>query len=712
MGSQALGSAAEAESSIGSSAPLRPRGGIVRPRPKIIIALFAGAWILPVLTQLSRTDPLVAVLIVFGTGGLLRIGATVVDRLLITLALLIGLAITGGLLFSVWPFGLQPLALGILGLNLLVAAYVWLGAPPPWRTWPRRLLGSDAILLLGLAGGFTVAYWQSFSAAAGNRLGEAGRTGDRLRQFNLFDTIHRNGGYTFLMQGKVKEAADPGVLAVYPPGQHFIYAVGDIFLRSSENPGNAAEELVRYNIWVSLGYGFMVVAVAWAARWAAGPALKGWRRVFLTAAIAAYLCVGAFTSAIWCTWDSQVFGLAELALLAAVCFRPPAGWRTHAALMATLFIALFMTYELFAAFGAILIVVSLFVYRKRMLPHWKVLAVVAVVTAPIALSEYVAAHAAGLNGSSAASSLTGFTIPLSWAVLTVLGCFSVLGFLARPARRLPSVRAGLLAVLLSALAVLVFSVYLVTHHQALTGVYYFQKFVQAWAITMMVAAGAFGHLLRRPRLAVSGWKGLGIGVCALLLAVGATRSVWWSTQLDVPQTLPANDPNPGASWSPGPGATWASMWIGGSQTPDNIGKLAVLQQDHLLLTHVPTITVLFTDAGSNVNLSLQLAVLNQNAGLMGPVIYAPSTGNDPLRGLNASGALVCAGVSGTPQTAQTQADLAEFEAGIKAVGVPLRVIVASQPLQTELEQWGAKNPGSIRDVLYFPSLAPNCTPSS
>jgi hypothetical protein len=702
MGSQALGSPAEAGSSTDSSVPAAPRRGSARPRPWVVAALFAGAWALPVLTQLTRTDPLLIVLIVFGTGGLLRIGASIVDRLFVTAALLIGLAIVGGLLFSVWPFGLQPIAVGGLGLTLLVAAYVWLGAPPPWRTWPRRMLGSDAILLLGLVGGFVVAYWPSFSDAPGNRLGFAGMTGDRLRHFSLFDTIHRYGGYTFLMQGKVKDAVDPGVLAVYPPGQHYLYALGDIFLRSRVNPGNPVSEMIRYNIWVSLGYGFLVAAVAWAARWAAGPAIKGWRRVFLATGVAAFLTLGAFTSAIWCTWDPQVFALAELALLAAICIRPPRSWRVHAAVMALLFISLCLTYELFAPFGAILIAVSLFVYRKRMLPHWKPLVALTVVSIPLAASEYIAAHEAGLNGSSASQAI-GFTIPLSWAVLTVLGCFSLLGFAARPARRLPSARTGLIAVLLSALAVLAMMLYMDDTIGAVS--YYFEKFVQAWAVIMMVSAGTFGHLLRRPRLAVSGWKGFGIGVCAFLLAIGAGRSYWWSTQL-TRVSSPASDVNPGARWFLGSGATWASAWMGHQIEPGDIAALGLFEDDNLLANKIPTIAVLYADAGSDVNLSLQLAVLNQDAGTMAAVVYGSTA--DQYRGLNSSEGLVCAGVNNTAWTKADLKNLAEFEAGIKAVGVPVRVIVASQQLQTALEKWGAANPGTIRDVLYFASLAPTC----
>ncbi|HEX4789720.1 MAG TPA: hypothetical protein VH372_14720, partial [Actinospica sp.] len=402
MGSQALGTPAEATASTAPSAPAPARGG--RPRPLTVAALVAAAWIVPVLTQLTKTDPLLVLLIVFGTGGLLRVGATVVDRLMLTLALLIGLAIVGGMLFSVWPWGLQPIAVCGLALTLLVGAYTWLGAPPPWRSWPRRVLGSDLVLLLGLAAGALVAYWPSFGVGvpkilgAANRLGFAGMTGDRLRHFSLFDTIHRLGGYTFLMQGQAKTKVDPAMLAIYPPGQHYIYALADIFLRSSVDPGNTVSEMNRYNVWVSLGYGFFVVSVAWAARWAAGPFLKGWRRVFLTTAIAGFLSVGAFTSAIWCTWDPQVLGMALLALLAAVCFRPPGGIRTHVALMALLFIAICMTYELYGPFAAILIAVSLYVYRKRLWPHWKLLLAATVISAPLAVSEYAAAYAAGLNG--------------------------------------------------------------------------------------------------------------------------------------------------------------------------------------------------------------------------------------------------------------------------------------------------------------------------
>ena len=700
MGSLTAGARVDIDPHAVPSGRARELRAARRPRPPVVAALFAAAWVLPVLTQLTHTDPLLVLLAVFGTGGLLRVGATVVDRLLITVALLIGIAMAGGLLFSVWPWGLQPVAVGGFGLTLLVGAHVALGAQPPWRSWPRRLLGSDAVLLLGLAAGTLVAYWPSLGGGTGTRLGFAGMTGDRLRHFSLFDTIHRYGGYTFLMQDKVKEAVDPRMLAVYPPGQHYIYALADIFLRSSTDPGNAVGELLRYNVWTSLGYGFFVACVAWAARWTAGPFLAGWQRVLLTTAIAGYLAVGPFTSAIWCTWDPQVFGMALLAVLAAVCFRPPSGWRTHAALMALLFLANCLAYDGFAPFAAIMVAVSIVVHRRRLLPHWKPLLALAVLALPAALSEYAAAHAAGLSAASAAQA-TGFTILLSWIPLTAIAAASLLGFATRAARRRPSAVAGLGTTLLCALVVLA---YLLDTRQPLAGDYYFQKFVQAWVVIMMVTTGTFGHLLRRPVLPRRGRAGFAVGLAAFALAIGATHSFWWTAHLNRPAT-PAGDPNPGASWSVDRSSTWASVWMSSCcQVPDNITPLGNLANAHQLADGIPTVTVVYgsNGASSNTDLTLQLAVLNHDAGTMAPVVYGSAT--DPDRGLNATADLAGTGRNGAPWTAEQRHELAELEAGIKAVGIPVRVIVTSQPLQAALAAWSHTNPGTIRDILYEPKI--------
>jgi hypothetical protein len=663
--------------------------GRKRPHPLLFTALLAVAWALPVLTQLTSTDPLLVAVIVFATGGLLRVGATVLDRLMLTLTLLIGLAIAAGLLLSLWPWGLQPVAVGGLALTALVAAYAYTGTPPPWRTWPRRMLGSDLVLLAAFAVGARIAYGPSFGAPTGTRLAFAGMTGDRLRHFNLFDAIHRIGGYSFLKQSQATSMLDPGMLASYPPGGHYLYALADIFARSSVNPGDATGALERYGIWVALGYGFFVLAVAWAARWAAGPSLTGWRRVLLVTAIAAFLATGVFTSAIWSTWDPQVLALGLLALLAAVSLRPPVQARTHILLAASLCVAIFLTYELYAPFAAILVLVSGVVYRKRLTPHWRFAAIVAVVSIPAALSEYLAATTAGLNGATLSTAI-GFTIPFSTLALAVIALLSVVGFAASAARRRPSARAGLAATVLCGLALLAFMLY--QQHTIHTTSYYFPKAVQAWVVIALVGAGSAGHLLSRPALPHRGAAGAVLGLGALVLGIAATGSYWWGTPT---LTRVGQD---GTAWSVHDGP-WASVWVTGTWIyPPTIASLTELNSRRLLGDGVPTIAVVYESASDNVNLSLQLAVLNRDAGTMSNLV----NGTPDAAALAGTDGLIDAGRNGAAWSAAQRDALSGLEAGIEQSPTPVRVIVGTQPLRTALTAWSATHPDKISALLSLP----------
>ncbi|WP_034265530.1 hypothetical protein [Actinospica robiniae] len=689
MGSQALGSeAARAESADARTDPARPPARR-RPGLPVVVGLFAGAWVLPLLTHLTRSDLLLVFVIVFATGGLLRVGSTVLDRLMATLALVFSLAMTAGLIFSLWPWGLQPVAVGGTALTVLVAAYLWLGAPPPWRAWPRRVLGSDLVLVGGFLAASAIAYGPSWGQDSGGRLALAGITGDRLRHFNLFDTIHRVGGYTFLKQGPSKDMVDPGMLATYPPGQHFLYALGDIFLRSNVNPGGSTGELQRYNVWVSLGYGFFVLCVAWAARWAAGPSLAGWRRSFLVTAIAGWLSVATYTSAVWCTWDPQVLGMGLLGLLAAFCFRPPKDPRTHIVLVAALSVAICLTYELFAPFVAILAAVTAYIYRKRLLPHWKLLVVVAVLAVPAALSEYIAAVDAGLNSGATAQSI-GFTIPFSTLALVVMVAACLIGFASRRARRRPSAWAGLLAVVLSGGAIIAFRIY--QERTIGTTSYYYPKAEQAWAVLMLVASGTAGHLLRRPRLPQRGWAGLGVGAAAAVVAVVATGSYWYGpVEVSKPHTTASN---PGAVWKLRGGTNWASYWLSGEHSPSYVAAMQNLLNWRLLGDGVPTLVVASDSQANNVNLSLLLATLNQDAGLL----------TDPINaGMSTTEGLASVGVDGQDWTPVLLNNLSQFEASLAASPVKLRVIVTNAPLRDKLNDWAAANPDKI-SVLYKPDI--------
>lgn len=646
--------------------------------PRLIGGLLVAAWALPVVTHLLRADAVLIVAIVYITGGLLRMGGTVLDRLMVTVGLLIGTAILAGIPFSFWPFGLNPVAVGGTALTVLLAIAVALRRRP---RWPRRVLGSDLVLLGAAAIGAAVAFGPLWYATRGHRLAFAALTGDRVRHFSLFDTIHRIGGYTYLLQGKARSMVDPGMLAVYPPGQHFTYALLDIFVTSHTDPGSPTSELLRYEIYTCLGYGFFVLCVAWGARWVAGPSLAGWRRTFMTAAIGAFLCAGVLTTSIWCSWDPQIFGMGLLALAAAFALRPPSSGRLYIVLMAALTIAIFLTYELFAPFVAIMLVVSGVIYRRRWLPHWRLAAVAAVIAVPASVSELVSAKAGGLQSTQAALSI-GFTIPMSWESLIVIGVLSLAGFATLAARRRPSAMAALISGAACGVAVLAFWAYQhATIHQTS---YYFQKAVQAWVIVALVGVGTAGHLLRKPKLPSRGVLGAAVGACAVFAAFVLTGSYWHRTIVFDYSAM-----------KPGPHSTWGRVWASGQFIfPVDRDAMSTLLGHKMLGDGQPTLTVWDAPSLQNVNLSLTMATLNHDDGQIASQIYQ-------LNGLDNLGTIT----SATLSTAQ-QADLTTFEGILAKSTTPLRVIVGKPALAQLLNQWSAQNPGTtgLKQVLLIPNL--------
>lgn len=648
--------------------------------PRLIGGLLVAAWVLPIITHLLRADAVLIVLIVYITGGLLRMGGTVLDRLMVTVGLLIGTAIAAGIAFSFWPFGLNPVAVGGTALTVLLAIGVVLQRRP---RWPRRVLGSDLVLVGGAAAGAAVAFGPLWNATPGHRLAFSMLTGDRVRHFSLFDSIHRLGGYTYLLQGKAKPVVDPGMLAVYPPGQHYTYALLDIFVTSRTNPGNPLSELLRYEIYTCLGYGFFVLCVAWGARWVAGPAMAGWRRTFMVAAIGSFLCTGVLTTSIWSGWDPQVLGMGLLALTAACAFRPPAGGRLYIVLMAALTIAIFLTYELFAPFVALMLIVSGWIYRKRWLPHWRLAAVVAVVAAPISVSELVSAKAGGLQSTQAALSI-GFTTPMSWQSLVIIGALSLAGFATLAARRRPSAVAALIGGAACGLAVLAFWAY--QESTIHTTSYYFEKAVQAWVIVALVGVGTAGHLLRRPRVPGRGLAGAAVACGAVILGFVATDPFWAG-----PIAFTRTD----TQMSPGPHTTWARVWSSGQFIfPSNQNAMATLRSRGLLGDGKPTLAVWYGPSLENVNLSLAMATLNHDDGQISSQIYQ-------LNGLENVG-----NIPGLPLNAAQQHDLAALEAILAGSTTPLRVIVGSATLAHLLRQWEQQHPEAtgLKQVLLIPNL--------
>jgi hypothetical protein len=665
-------------------AALAPGNSLFSRRLPLAALLIAASWILAVAAYYVHADAILIIPIVYGTGGLLRVGGTVLDRLMLTLGLLAGTAITAGIPFSLWPFGLNPIAVGGTALTVLILLGTLLRRRP---RWPHRMLGSDIALLGGFAVSAAVAFGPLWRGNAMWRLGYAGLTGDRLRDFSLFDAIHRIGGYPFLMQNQSAGIVEPGMRVEYPPGMHLLYALTDIFVTSRTDPGNPVNELMRYEYYTCLGYGFFVLCVAWAARWAAGPAMAGWRRTFTVSAIVCFLSAGVMTTAIWCGWDPQILGMGLLALLAAVVARPPRRGREHIILVAALCVAIFMTYELFAPFAAILVLVSGAVYRKRWLPHWRFAAVVAVISIPVALSQLFAAHEGGLSSSSLALSF-GFSVQVAKQSLAIIAVLAVAGFATSRARRRPSALVALANTVLCGCGVIAFWAY--QHLEIHTTSYYYEKTIEAWACVALVAVGSAGHLLG-PRL----WKGFGripsrgiagamIGCLAIVAGLVVTDSVpYGRASFDY------------AKMRVGGHTTWAQVWIGGRHIyPNDPDALAYLNARGLVGDGVPTVVLWGESYLDNINLSLMLATLNHDQGVI------TSVDNN----IGSTDALFVAGEDGKPWTKAQLKALTQLEHVLSASPVPLRVLVSNSSVADKLGQWAAAHPQHHLSVVYLDGL--------
>ena len=93
-------------------------------------AAFALAWLLPLATHLIHADALLLVAVVAGLASLQRGTAGTVDRVVVSLAQLFPALCVAGLLFSVWPWHLHPVAVGGFALTVLVLLSLLTGRLP------------------------------------------------------------------------------------------------------------------------------------------------------------------------------------------------------------------------------------------------------------------------------------------------------------------------------------------------------------------------------------------------------------------------------------------------------------------------------------------------------------------------------------------------------------------------------------------------------
>ena len=106
------------------------------------------AWLLPIAADTVHFDLIVPLVMWLAVAMLLRAGHTLLDRLVVAGATLSGLLIACGVLFSFWPWHLNPVATGGF-CNTVIASVGVVSHHRHGRRpqLPLRFRGSDPIIL-------------------------------------------------------------------------------------------------------------------------------------------------------------------------------------------------------------------------------------------------------------------------------------------------------------------------------------------------------------------------------------------------------------------------------------------------------------------------------------------------------------------------------------------------------------------------------------
>ena len=456
------------------------------------VCLFVG-WTLPWLTQRLHADVVLPVVILVGTASLLRGGRTLLDRLMLATLLLLGLVSAAGLVFSFWPWGLDPVPVGRAGLLGLVLVAALARRRP---RLPLRMGWSDALLWAGGLGP-AVFLWSGFwGKDAAHRLAMVIGAEDLARHFTVFDTIRAAGGYLPFHREAAARTVNPGLID-YPQASHLLSALLDNFARSSTSLGDGFVAFDHYLAWCLVGYGILALSLVWGTRWVAGPALRGWRLVAAVSVITGCTGGGYLVSLVDRGYPSEALGLALLTMVLALAARPLKRPREQALLLATGLVGLGFTYYFFLPLAGLAVLTWLMVYRRSswrgpwQRAPWSTLAI-GIGAAPLTAFWPALSILGGVSVTAALLPNVGIPL-LDPRVIVALCALVLLGVVTRSGRRNPVWRSiGVQLVLAGGIAVTIAAYQLYR-----TGdiSYYTEKALHGVLVVGLLGLGAIGLLV-------------------------------------------------------------------------------------------------------------------------------------------------------------------------------------------------------------------------
>ncbi len=589
------------------------RPGDGRPDLRIAALVLVGAWALTISTYLLHVAWVLPPLILFGTAALMRGGRSLLDRIMMALALLFGATCAFALLFSVWPFGLHPVPIAGLAFTGLIGFSFWANRRP---VLPRPGF-ADA---LSFAAATTVALIVAFPLYAE---GQSVRVGifmageDGVRHFTVFDAVRQVGGYLFLHWDESLSHLYQGMIT-YPQGSHLLFGLLDGFVRSSASDyGTGLSALDHYQAFTVLAYAVFALALIWAVQWLAEPMLNSRRRVALVAVAFAFVLSSESFQLVLKQYVGQTAGLTLMVLLIAVLARPPARTRQAMLLIASLLFGLGFTYYLYLPAAGVAVLSWLIIRRAQVRRHpillglTLVAAIVALV--PAAVGLVVGRQDLALLATNPAASRDGLIL---LAALAATGLFSARTF-ASPIWRM--YRWALLAAVVAWMGLLA-TQFVMAGGVTDTSFYYAIKAQDLVSVTLVLSLGALlGHLpppgnrvdaARRSRAATAWVPAVGVAVA---LAAGSGL-IFGDSPLQT-----------GGSVTP-------RAWVTGSAVYNQFAADAVLSEVARRESKPGTVTIVMgEDANEAYYIQLLLNAVQRTSGFVGASFYTAQALGAPDR---------------------------------------------------------------------------------
>lgn len=662
-----------------------------------LAAWIAGAWLLSALAVAMGISWVLLPLLVVAVASVLRTGRHLLDRLMLSVILLSGAVLSAGLVFSLWPWGLNPFPIaGSLFTVVVVAA--WAGGRRP--RLPRSFAMSDLVVL---GTGALVTYAQlrpRRGVGLLNRFPLGFTAEDRAAHFAIFDTIHRLGGFPFFHQAAARIPLRTPTESVYPAGTHFLYAVIDIFARSTTDPGPAIAGFDRYFLYAIAGYTFLIMSTMWAARWIITPLVGGWRAVAATSVVSAVLIGGPFMALVVKGFDSTVLGIASLVLTVALAVRPPHRMTDRLLLLGACAVLVAYTYYLYLPLAAVAILVSLLVDRKRVLRAWRPVAVGAAVTTVIAVVPLYFAAVSSLNVKAQAVA-TGMSLNVSGSSVVAAAIGSLLVLLLPGARRYRRIRVITLLVPLFTGAVALFGLYQILSTGRTS--YYFDKMLMADFVVGIACSAPLAMFLKpmtasgvRMSLTASWMRNrlreVSVGMAVVVLAfTGIAR---FSVGTSPHQIL-------GGEWRKSSLGTWFGVRPGSTLRDRELSDLA---RRGVLADGVPSLIVTTDDSYTNWRLTYLDNTLNRiNGTVTDPVDILLDITVAPTTVLGVSNRRLPAEDRRTPGRAEgVRAEVKLLAHAVSISNVPLRVVLRDKAVADALTRELATRPGVHATILLLP----------